>query len=298
MQTVIDYIGLDYFADPSKRVYWLYLLTSALIAVIYLYNRPRRLLYAVSPKILWHKSARLDYLYFILSVAIKVAIIVPVVISSGDVARWIYTKMALNFGYVRVDFSYESVMILYTLSLFIVSDFTRYWLHRWLHTVKFLWRFHKVHHSARVLNPLTFYRVHPVENFLFGLRYALSSGVVTGVFIFVFGGILDTWDILGVNGFVVAFMAFGSNLRHSHIALKFYKPLEYIFISPAQHQIHHANKTMDKNYGGSLAIWDYIFGSLAFSKDTKIGRFGLRQSQMGDYDNILKLLFTPFRRQQ
>lgn len=298
MLTVIDSLGLDYLLDPSKRVYWVYLLTSAFIGIAYLYNKPKKLAFAFSSTLWWHKSARVDYLYFIFSSLIKIAILVPLVISSEDVTRFIYTKMALHFEYIELDFSYETVMILYTLSLFIASDFTRYWLHRWLHTIPLLWRFHRVHHSARVLNPLTFYRVHPIENLLFGLRFALTSGVVTAIFIYLFGSELTTYDILGVNGFVVIFMAFGSNLRHSHIRLRFYNWIEYIFISPAQHQIHHANKTMNKNYGGSLAIWDAMFGSLALSNTTKRGRFGLKREQMKNYESISGLLITPFRRQQ
>nr|WP_216092588.1 sterol desaturase family protein [Candidatus Marithrix sp. Canyon 246] len=49
-------------------------------------------------------------------------------------------------------------MVLFTLSLFIFSDLTRYLLHRLLHSIPILWEFHKVHHSAKVLNPFTFYR--------------------------------------------------------------------------------------------------------------------------------------------
>lgn len=298
MLTVIDSFGLEYLLDPSKRIYWVYLLTSALIAALYLYFHPKRIRFIFSSTLWWHKSARVDYLYFMVVSLIKVSLLVPIVLSAEDVTRFVYTQMALHFEYVELDFSYETTMILYTLSLFIASDFTRYWLHRWLHTVPLLWRFHRVHHSARVLNPLTFYRVHPVENLLFGVRFALTSGVVTALFIYLFGSEITTYDILGVNGFVMIFMAIGSNLRHSHIRLQFYNWLEYIFISPAQHQIHHANKTMNKNYGGSLAIWDLIFGSLALSSTTKMGRFGLRKKQMKNYESILGLLTMPFRRQQ
>lgn len=293
-----DLFGLDYLLDPSKRIYWLYIVTSLVIAVLYLYSRPKRLAFVFGKNIWWHKSARLDYVYFIFISFIKVAILVPIVLSAEDVTGYTYTQIALYFEYVELDYSYETMMILYTLSIFVVSDFTRYWLHRWLHTVKFLWRFHKVHHSARVLTPITFYRVHPVENFLFGLRFALSSGVVTAFFIYLFGSKIDSVDILGVNAFVVVFMAMGSNLRHSHVALPFYSWLEYIFISPAQHQLHHANKTMNKNYGGSFAFWDAMFGTLALSSKTKMSKFGLRKEQMENYQSIFGLLFTPFRRVQ
>ena len=39
-----------------------------------------------------------------------------------------------------------------------------YWFnHHWLsHKVPLLWEFHKVHHNAEVLTPLTNFRLHPV----------------------------------------------------------------------------------------------------------------------------------------
>lgn len=294
----IDVLGLDYVFDPSKRLYWVYLLSSAFIAVIYLHVRPKRLSFVFSRHIWWHKSARLDYLYFMLSSLIKLSLLIPFVMSAEEMTRFLYTQMALHFDYVEIHLPQTIIIALYTFSIFIVSDFTRYWLHRWLHTVKFLWRFHRVHHSARVLTPFTFYRVHPVENFLFGVRYALSSGFVTALFIYLFGTHIHSVDILGVNAFVVVFMALGSNLRHSHVALKFYSFIEYVLMSPAQHQLHHANATMDKNYGGSLSVWDYMFGSLALSSRTKMTRFGLKAEQMKSYESIWGLFMTPFGRKQ
>jgi len=187
------------------------------------------------------------------------------------------------------------VLLMYTIALFTVSDFSRYWLHRFLHTIPFLWEFHKVHHSAKVLTPITFYRVHPVENLLFGFRYSLSIGLVTGVFIYFFGAMIDIYSILGVNILVFAFSLFGSNLRHSHVPFAYPKVFEKIFISPKQHQIHHSTKHFDKNFGGYLAIWDNVFGTLKFSNDVKVLKFGLRKSQMNDYNSILALLIKPFK---
>jgi len=49
-----------------------------------------------------------------------------------------------------------------TLMLFLAYELG-YWFNHWLsHKVPFLWEFHKVHHSATVLTPLTNFRVHPI----------------------------------------------------------------------------------------------------------------------------------------
>lgn len=292
---MVEFLPFESFIDPNKRVFWLYILSSSFIAGVYLFFNRSQMRSNLSFKLWFHPSAKLDYLYFFVSYFLKVALILPIIFGGKEVA--IFTNRTLYdlFDYNPITgVSQEVIFPLFTLSLFIVSDFTRYWLHRLLHTVPFLWEFHKVHHSAKVLNPFTFYRVHPVENLLFGLRYALSIGFVTGVFIYFFGGKIGVVDILGANILVFVFSLLGSNLRHSHIKLSYPKVLEKIFISPYQHQIHHSTKHYNKNFGGYLALWDLLFNSIAFSKDVGVIKFGIKKEQMKDFTSIKGLLFSPF----
>lgn len=291
-----DFFALEYFINPNKRVFWVYILSSILIAGIYFYFNKKQLKVNLSSKLWLHPSAKLDYYYFFIGYFIKVFMLFPIVVSAKTIALFINKQLYLSFDfYENTFFSYEAVLLMYTICLFVVSDFTRYWTHRFLHTIPFLWEFHKIHHSAKVLTPITFYRVHPIENILFGLRYSLSIGVVTGVFIYFFGAMIDVYAILGVNVFVFAFSLIGSNLRHSHVAFSYSKFLERFFISPKQHQIHHSKKHFDKNYGGYLAIWDWAFGTLRFSKDVKVLKFGLRREQMNQYNSIANLIIAPFK---
>jgi len=290
----MQWYGFEYLIDPNKRLFYGYLLSSMLIAFIYLYYNQHEKRLLLSTKLWLHTSAKLDYTYFVVNLLIKMMLIFPIVISAKAITIFIYEQMTYYFGLSHLHVSYTTVMILYTLSIFIFSDFTRYWLHRFLHTVPFLWEFHKVHHSAKVLTPFTFYRVHPIENILFGFRYSLSIGVVTGIFFYCFGAVLDFYSVLGVNVFVFVFNLLGSNLRHSHIKIRYFSFLEKLFISPYMHQIHHSSKHFDKNYGGYLAIWDHWFGSLELSKNVDKLRFGLRKEQMKEYTSIAKILYVPF----
>ena len=291
-----DFFALEYFINPNKRVFWGYILSSILIAGIYFYFNKKQLRLTLSSKLWLHPSAKLDYYYFFIGYFIKVFMLFPIVISAKTIALFINKQLYLAFDfYENSFFSYEAVLLMYTICLFLVSDFTRYWTHRFLHTIPFLWEFHKIHHSAKVLTPITFYRVHPVENLLFGLRYSLSIGLVTGVFIYFFGAMIDIYAILGVNVLVFVFSLIGSNLRHSHVAFSYPKFLERFFISPKQHQVHHSKKFFNKNYGGYLAIWDWAFGTLKFSKDVKVLKFGLRREQMNEYDSIANLIIAPFK---
>ena len=101
--------------------------------------------------------------------------------------------------------------------------------------------------------------------------------------------------IFGASAGVVIFHSLGSNLRHSHIKIRYPKILEHIFISPGQHQIHHSTekKHFDKNFGVAFAIWDLMFGSLALSEKAS-HKFGLK-TQFGSKQGIMHLYIEPFK---
>ena len=272
-----DYLAWNYFFDIHQRVFYGYLLVAFLIAFFFFRKAFKE---QFSKEVLWHKSARLDYAYFILSFIVKIALIIPLLIGVNEVTLWIVLRLNEYFGYLpRVRVSREILLLSYTLVLFMVSDFSRYWLHRLLHSVPFLWRFHRVHHSAEVLNPLTFYRVHPLENFLFGLRYALVTGLVTAIFIYFFGAGIRAIEFMGANILVFTFSIVGSNLRHSHIPLSYPKVLEQWLVSPYQHQLHHSTKYLHHNFGSFLAAWDRMFGTLVTGKKRNIV-FGLPKEEV------------------
>ncbi|WP_201523698.1 sterol desaturase family protein [Aliarcobacter butzleri] len=290
-----DFFALEYLVNPSKRLFWIYLLSSIFLAIVYFYVTKKNSRLITSSKLWLHPSAKLDYYYFFLSYFINILLLVPFIVSAKTVALFVNKELYFYFDYYDNSFfSYKQIVLMYTISIFAVSDFTRYWLHRFLHTIPFLWEFHKIHHSAKVLTPITFYRVHPVENFLFGLRYSLSVGFVTGVFIYFFGAKVDIYMIFGVNIILFVFSLFGSNLRHSHIPFSYGEFIEKWLLSPKQHQIHHDKKHFNKNFGGYIAIWDRLFGSLTLSKDVKVLKFGLRREQMKDYLSLKYLIIRPF----
>lgn len=290
-----DFLVFEYLINSGRRTYWIYLLSSFAIAIVFIYFNRKYKRVNFSSKLWLHPSSKLDYYYFLLSYFIKILLIFPIVISAKTVAFSVNKYLYYNFGFNHIQsISYEMIIVLYTITIFVVSDFTRYWLHRFLHTIPLLWEFHKVHHSAKVLNPLTFYRIHPVENILYGFRYSLSIGLITGVFIYFFGSKIGLYEILGANIFVFVFSLLGSNLRHSHIPLGYFKFLEKWLISPKQHQIHHSKKYFNKNYGSYLAIWDRVFGSLKLSHEVNVLKFGLRKEQMKNYESLIKIIFYPF----
>lgn len=283
-----DYLAWNYFLDVHQRIFYLYILVAGVIAFLF-YREAFK--HQFSKEVLWHQSAKLDYLYFVVLGVLKVALILPLIIGVNEVTLWVVLELNNHFGYLsRIRVSKELLLLSYTLVLFIVSDLSRYWLHRLMHRVKFLWRFHRVHHSAEVLNPLTFYRVHPLENLLFGLRYAIVTGVVTAIYIYFFGAGIRSIEFMGANVLVFVFSIIGSNLRHSHIPLSYPKGLEKWFVSPYQHQLHHSTKYCHKNFGSFLAIWDRMFGTLVIGKKKNI-IFGLPNEKVSH--SILGALLNP-----
>ena len=290
-----DFFALEYLIDPNKRIFWLYIISSIILAILYFYFSKNNTRVITSSKLWLHPSAKLDYYYFFISYFINIFLLVPFIISAKTIALGVNKFLYAKFDYFENSFfSYGEIIFLYTITLFLVSDFTRYWLHRFLHTIPFLWEFHKVHHSAKVLTPITFYRVHPIENFLFGLRYSLSVGFVTGIFVYFFGAMIDIYAVVGVNVFLFVFSVFGANLRHSHVPFSYPRILEKWLMSPKQHQIHHSRKHFDKNYGGFISIWDKMFGTLKLSNEVLVMKFGLRKNQMNDYSSLKSLIFRPF----
>jgi len=289
----MKFYGFDYLVNEHQRVFWLYILSSMLIAAIYIYIFDTKKREIFSKSIWLHKSAKLDYIYFFLSSIVKVILLAPLIIGTSAVASWTLVQMQNYIGYVEfIRLNRGVIILLYTLLVFLVSDFTRYLLHRLMHNVEFLWKFHKVHHSAEVLNPLTFYRVHFVENILFSIRYALSIGLLSGIFLYFFGARVGIIDILGVNIFVFIFSLIGSNLRHSHVQIRFGKKMERWVISPYMHQYHHSIDGLNKNFGGSLAIWDRVFKTLHNEKSKSL-KFGIKDESR--YRTILSLFIQPFK---
>lgn len=294
---MFEYTGLAYFYDSGKRVYWLYMLSSLLVSLLFFWHKRSVIKKQFSKEVLWHASAKLDYVYFVVVSLVKIMFIIPLIMGVNDVILWMVLLLNDTFGHVeRIRVSKEWLLLSYTLVLFVFNDFTRYWLHRIMHLVPFLWRFHRVHHSAEVLNPLTFYRVHPVENILFGVRYALSTGFITAVFIYFFGAGIGLIEFLGVNALVFVFLLLGSNLRHSQIPLSYGAKVEKWFISPLQHQMHHSRTYTHRNFGSYLAVWDRWFGTLTLGKSkSKELDFGLPTGETRETTHsLLGAFINPF----
>lgn len=291
------------FANPKKRVFVGYLGLSVLLALIVLVLVRRggwraSLARVFSPRIWFSGSALADYKIFLIN-RVVTGFISPLLLTQTLIATGLY--MAL----VRSDLDWWGrfegapvalVVGLFSVAMFVADDFTKYLMHRWMHKWPALWAIHKVHHSAETLTPATVYRVHPLEGVLYATRNVLAQGPVIAVFYYLFGDAVSLATILGVNALVFLFHVTGSNLRHSHVDIRYPRWLEHLLISPAQHQLHHsiAEAHYDKNYGAALAVWDWLFGSLHTSAGQHDLTFGLRADENHSATSLRVMYLRPF----
>ncbi len=288
----------SFLINPNKRIYFGYIITSVLLA-FYVFKREKIrssfTAYILSKKIWLGNSARVDYWLIFFNSFVKILFIGPFLIWGLYIAFYTNEFLMESFGIRTFNISTFNLILLYTISLTLLNDFTSFLLHYLQHKIPFLWEFHKIHHSATELNPVTQYRIHPVELIMNNARVLVVFGVLAGVFDYLSVEKIDKFTFIGVNIFSFVFLVFGANLRHSHVKLTYFNFLEYIFISPFQHQIHHSNnpKHFNKNMGAKLAIWDYMFGTLVRSKEVENIEYGLGEEDK-NYDSFLKNLKSPF----
>lgn len=196
---------------------------------------------------------------------------------------------------------------------FVVRDFVQWWVHRLLHRVDFLWQFHKVHHSVEQMGFAAHLRFHWMETVVYRtIEYLPLALLGIGLYDFFIIHIFTlavghynhsnisvpgwvTGGIVGaLIGIAVATGAFDINL-FSELSLtqEFFwigifavagilllgPIMKYLFNSPEMHIWHHAydmptDRPYGINFGLTLAIWDYLFGTARIPHDGRDIRLG------------------------
>ncbi len=296
---------IEFFADPSRRLFFGFLFSSILIIFISSFmnkkkwSRKRFKLIFLSHKYWLTRSTCIDLSFLLSNTALRALLIIPLFGSHLVGAIWVARTLQNQFDTPpALDLPWIVIASIFTLTFFIIEDASRFLLHKLMHSHAFLWRIHTTHHSAETLTPLTLHRVHPIEMALYYARGFIVFSVVSGAFIYFSGKRLSALDILGVDALGFLFNMLGANLRHSHIWISFGK-LEKWFISPAQHQIHHSSNPahFDKNFGSALSIWDRLSGTWVPAMHYEKLRFGVHKASQKTavihrITNLLKKSFT------
>ena len=293
--------GVRALTSLTSKTGWPYLLSSLLVAWV-IFRRTRHIhgqssffAFMFPREIYAHPSAIADYKFVAFELSSRLLFTAPFI---SAVSYGLYKALRHVLPTVPIHWITNLVArgILATVASVVAADFVFFASHYLLHKIPVLWKFHEVHHSAEVLTPVTVYRVHPVEDLLNGVVGAVV-GAIIGIF---YTGAFDREagmsTLFGVNVIVLAFFLFGNVLRHSHVWVSYGPVLSYLFISPAQHQVHHssAEKHWDKNFGYILAIWDWIFHTLYIPAQQEDLVFGVPGFEAKDYATVSRLYFLPF----
>ncbi|TCU20577.1 sterol desaturase family protein [Rhizobium sullae] len=173
--------------------------------------------------------------------------------------------VALPFmlAYEHRVFNIDAGTLAGAILLFLAVDFIYYWHHRASHHIRWLWATHSVHHSPTRMNLTAALRLGWTANisghFLFYLPLAFLG--------------FHPFAIVAVLGANLAYQFF----LHTEISPRF-GVLEWIFNTPAHHRVHHASdvECLDRNFGGTLIVFDRLFGTFAGVPDGKPLTYGLR----------------------
>jgi sterol desaturase/sphingolipid hydroxylase (fatty acid hydroxylase superfamily) len=166
------------------------------------------------------------------------------------------------------------------IEIVLLADFAFYGFHRLSHASPTLWRFHQVHHSSEKLDWIAGNRVHPVDQVLLAATYTAAP------------------LLLGFSpGPLLAYaliFRWHAELLHSNVRIDF-GPLKWLVASPQYHHWHHADEpaAYDRNFGGQLLVFDWLFGTLNLPREGMPQKYGLSEPIPRDY---VGQMIHPFRR--
>jgi len=132
----------------------------------------------------------------------------------------------------------------------VIADFCLYWVHRGMHRRRILWLTHVFHHSIDELWWLSGSRTSITHLLLFA-----APQIFLGYYVFQFtpmeAGIAFSIGVV-VNVWI-----------HTNVSVNL-GPIEWLFITPSFHRIHHGARGLaSKNLGFVLTVWDRFFGTYA-----------------------------------
>ncbi len=166
---------------------------------------------------------------------------------------------------------------------FLFLDCWTYWWHRFNHSVPFLWRFHRMHHSDPAMDVTTATRFHLGE-IVFSSLLRLGLIPLIGI---------PVWLLIAYDMALLAC----TQLHHANIQLpsSLDRFIRYFVVSPFMHKVHHSRVRVetDSNFSILLSVWDRLFGSYREKEDYREIRFGLEDYDEDARQSVKGLILTP-----
>lgn len=172
------------------------------------------------------------------------------------------TFLLLDYCYQHFRLTIIPNVFFYWATLVVLQDFLYWLLHTTGHYIRLFWAVHVTHHSSRQFNLTTGFR-----SSVFEPLYRLFFFVPLSLLGFSAIDILIAYYITQIYG----------NLVHTQTVGKLHRVIEYIFVTPSHHRVHHASnfRYLDKNMGMLLILWDRLFGTFQEELREDRIRYGL-----------------------
>jgi sterol desaturase/sphingolipid hydroxylase (fatty acid hydroxylase superfamily) len=169
----------------------------------------------------------------------------------------------------------------------LVLDFFGGWLvHIVEHKVRWLWRFHLIHHADNNVDVTTGLRHHPVESVLRGIFFLM--------------GVLVSGSPMYAVMIFQTLLVISTQFTHANISLPRWldSSISWVFVSPNMHKVHHHWKQpyTDSNYSAVFSIWDRLLSTFRKLDPGQI-RYGLDKYYSNEKDEDFgELMKAPFQK--
>lgn len=165
----------------------------------------------------------------------------------------------------------------------VLLDGWMYLWHRANHTITWLWRFHRMHHSDTQMDVTTATRFHLGEHIGASL---LRTGLIPVLGFEVSELIVYDTLLIGVT-----------MLHHANISLGRYdRWLRWVFVTPDMHKVHHSSwpSETDSNYSTVFSVWDRVARTFRMRAEPKTLQFGLPDFPDPGWQTFWGMWKTPF----
>ncbi|NNF03077.1 MAG: sterol desaturase family protein [Rhodothermales bacterium] len=192
---------------------------------------------------------------------------------------------AQDFGVLYVA---ELPLWLHVVFGIMVLDLVGAWLIHWIqHRIRWMWKFHLIHHTDTNVDVTTALRHHPGESAFRAVFTAL--------------GVLIAGLPIGIVLLYQTLSALFSQFNHANIGLpdRLDRALSWVIVTPNMHKVHHhfVQPLTDTNYGNIFSIWDRLFGTFAWVQDPQTElTYGIdTHMSPEEHDRLWNLLAIPFQ---
>ena len=169
----------------------------------------------------------------------------------------------------------------------LIMDLIGAWLVHFLqHKIKWMWKFHLVHHTDTYVDATTANRHHPGESVL-RFVFTVIAVVVTGA---------PIWLVMLYQSLSVLLSQF--NHANINISNKLDRALSLLIVSPNMHKIHHHFRQpyTDSNYANIFSIWDRLFGTFRSMEKSKL-IYGIdTHMEVHENSSLKNLMAIPFQK--